>query len=117
MPALADTLNRRITQQAPPLNDEEATQEIQALEEQKLENEKRELSRKELLRDTFAKCVRAFVYFAFALLCVTLSIVAFHYLGPEHWKWVTRDDLDTVTTVVFSGGIYAFIFLYIRDRI
>ena len=54
---------------------------------------------------------------AFTLICIAVFVVAWHYLTPESAHWMGDEQLRTVTTVLFSGTLYAIVGLYIRDRV
>ena len=53
----------------------------------------------------------------FLLIAVALVIVAWHYLAPAAWHWMDDEALGTVSTVLFSGTLYVFLGLYVRDRV
>ena len=53
----------------------------------------------------------------FILIAVALIAVAWHYLAPASWHWMDEEALGTVSTVLFSGTLYVFLGLYVRDRV
>ena len=79
--------------------------------------QRNEHTRQEKLRDLFASGVRAILVIIFIILGFTLAFLGWHYLAPEKYWWINDDNLDTIRTVVFSGTIFAFLGLYVRDRI
>ena len=103
-----------------PREDEQAQAEIDALNEQrKLDSDEKrqEHHRREELRAVFARGVRWLVVLAFILLGLALLVVTWHYLAPSSLHWVEDDDLSTVRTVLFSGTLFGFLGLYVRDRV
>lgn len=73
--------------------------------------------RKEKLRNVFAAGVRALIIVIFVLIGIALLLVAWHYLGLERYKWIPDEDMKTVSTVLFSGTLFVFLGLYVRDRV
>ena len=102
-----------------PEEDAQAKKELQALEAQRLEadRQRKEHTRLEKLRGVFAFGVRFLLVLIFLLLANALWIVSWHYLMPESLHWMTDDALKTVSTVLFSGTLFVFLGLYVRDRI
>lgn len=102
-----------------PEQDAQAQEEVEALEQKELEATARrqEHQRREGLRTVFATGVGYIVALMFLLIAVALVIVAWHYLAPATWHWMDEEALGTVTTVLFSGTLYVFLGLYVRDRV
>lgn len=102
-----------------PADDVKAKQEVRALEKQALEadGQRQEHARREKLRGVFATCVRGLVVLVFLLLAAALLILTWHYLAPADMHWVADDALEKVSTVLFSGTLFVFLGLYIRDRV
>lgn len=71
----------------------------------------------EEIRDVFGAGAKWLLRLVFAIACASLLTVAWHYVMPPSWHWVLPDRLDTMSTVLFSGGLFVFWGLYIRDRI
>lgn len=109
-----------ISPEQTPENDTQALEEVKALEQQKqLEATERrqEHQRREVLRTVFARGVGYIVAILFLLIAVALVVVAWHYLAPAAWHWMDDEALGTVSTVLFSGTLYVFLGLYVRDRV
>ena len=103
-----------------PTSDTQAVEEVNALEQQKeLEATERrqEHKRREVLRTIFAIGVECIVVLMFLLILIALVVVALHHLAPATWHWMDDEALGTVTTVLFSGTLYVFLGLYVRDRV
>lgn len=102
-----------------PERDAQAQQEVKALEQRELDATERrqEHQRREVLRTVFARCVGYIVALMFFLIAVALVVVAWHYLAPSAWHWMDDEALGTVSTVLFSGTLYVFLGLYVRDRV
>ena len=103
-----------------PQEDGQAQREVEALEDQReLEADQRrqEHRRREKLRGAFAFGVRILLGVIFFLVANALWIVAWHYLMPESGHWMTDDALKTASTVLFSGTLFVFLGLYVRDRV
>lgn len=73
--------------------------------------------RAEKLRNLFAIGVRCLVALIFFLVACALIVVALHYLTPASWHWMEDEALGTVSTVLFSGTLFVFLGLYVRDRV
>ena len=78
---------------------------------------RQEHQRTERLRIWFAIGVRLLVAIIFFWIAIALSVVAWHYLTPESLQWMEPDALGTVSTVLFSGTLFVFLGLYVRDRV
>ena len=63
------------------------------------------------------KGIGTIVALLFLLTAVALVVVAWHYLTPAAWHWMDDDALGTVSTLLFSGTLYVFLGLYVRDRV
>ena len=102
-----------------PAEDIQAKWEIQALEKQELDADRRrrEHARQEKLRGVFAFGVRALVVLIFLVIVAALLSLVWHYLAPAHMHWIADDALEKVGTVLFSGPLFVFLSLYIRDRV
>lgn len=102
-----------------PDEDARAQEELRALESQQLEadRQRREHARQEKLRNVFAACVRSLLVLVFILVALALVSVAWHYLTPASGHWMTAEALKTVSAVLFSGTLFVFLGLYVRDRI
>lgn len=102
-----------------PARDVQAQEEVEAVEQKELEatERRREHERREDLRAVFAKGVGCLVALMFALIALALFAVAWHYLTPASWHWMDEEALGTVSTVLFSGTLYVFLGLYVRDRV
>ena len=102
-----------------PADDVKAEREARAIEKQALEadGQRQEHVRREKLRGVFAFCVRVFVVLVFLLIAAALLILAWHYLAPARMHWIADDALEKVSTVLFSGTLFVFLGLYIRDRV
>ena len=100
-------------------DDSQARSESSALQKQHLEDDRQwnEHGRQEKLRTVFAWGVIITLSLVFILIGAAMFIVVFHYLAPVHLHWVDKGDLKTVSTVLFSGTLFAFLGLYVRDRI
>ena len=66
---------------------------------------KNEHRRDEGLRDTVHRLFDLGIKGAFILYCLAVLTVSCHYLLPEKCRWLSADQLHTVTTVVFSGAV------------
>ena len=99
--------------------DLQAIGESHAIKRQDLDADKQrnEHGRQENLRTVFAVCVNITITLVFGLICTALLVVAFHYLAPEDEHWVNPDKIKTVSTILFSGTLFAFLGLYVRDRV
>lgn len=97
----------------------QAQEELYNIENQDLQadRDRKEHSRQERLRNVFSRCVVALMVLIFILVGLALFIVAWHYLLPNHLHWVEDDELRQISTVLFSGTLFAFLGLYVRDRI
>lgn len=106
-----------------PTKDDEAQQEVRAYNEQKQESElstdkrREEHRRTEKLRDLFSSCVLILVSVVFFLVGLALMLASWHYLASPSWHWMDEGKLNTVSTMLFSGTLFAFLGLYVRDRI
>lgn len=103
-----------------PSSDAIAKEEVDALALQKnLEATERrqEHLRREKLRVLFARGVMCLVAIIFFLVACALFVVAWHYLTPASWHWLEDEALGTVSTVLFSGTLFVFLGLYVRDRV
>ena len=102
-----------------PAEDIQAKREIQALEKQELDadRERMEHARREKLRGVFAFWVRTIVALVFSVIAIALLSLVWHYLAPAHMHWIADDALEKVGTVLFSGPLFVFLSLYIRDRV
>ena len=94
-----------------------AQTESAKLEEDQFSTGVAEVVRREKLKTVFAVCVRGLVVLLFALLVAALVVVAIHYLGPERMHWMQEGRLQTVVTFLFSGPIFMFLFLHVRDQL
>lgn len=103
----------------PDEDDARAKQEVEALESQALgaDRQRKEHARQEKLRNVFAFCVRVLLALIFFLVATALVCVAWHYLMPESRHWMPEGALKTVSTVLFSGTLFVFLGLYVRDRV
>ena len=102
-----------------PDKDAHAQEEVEALEREDLEavERRQEHQRRERLRSLFANGVMALIVVIFVLVAFALVSVAWHYLGPSQAHWMDDDALGTTSTVLFSGTLFVFLGLYIRDRV
>lgn len=109
----------RIPHERTPARDAQAQDEVEALEKKDLEATERrqEHQRREVLRTVLARGVGYIVALMFLLIAVALVAVAWHYLAPAAWHWMDDEALSTVSTVLFSGTLYVFLGLYVRDRV
>ena len=96
-----------------------AQEEELAIQQDRLESNKqhKEHIRQESLREAFAKWVNRLLILIFALIGLALLSVVFHHLAPVCWRWMPEDDVNTVSTVLFSGTLFVFLGLYVRDRV
>ena len=83
----------------------------------KADRHRKEHSRTEQLRNVFSMGVVALVRLIFILVGLALLIVALHYFLPNNLHWVEDGKLRQISTVLFSGTLFAFLGLYVRDRI
>ena len=105
---------------APQGKDRRTKRELEALEQQQeldARSHAREHTRKEELRDLFALGVRWVLQLVFVLIGAALICLAWHYLAPPEWGWMPEDNMETITTALFSGTLFGFLGLYVRDRI
>ena len=102
-----------------PDEDAEAQKELLALDRQELEADKqrKEHARQEKLRSVFSFGVRFLLLLIFFLVASALAVVSWHYLGPANRHWMDDAALKTVSTVLFSGTLFVFLGLYVRDRV
>lgn len=103
-----------------PSTDATAQKEVDALElrlELEATEARQEHLRREKLRALFAKGVVCLVALVFLLVGCALIAVAWHYLTPVRWHWMEEEALGTVSTVLFSGTLFVFLGLYVRDRV
>ena len=110
----------RIPPEQTPERDAQAKEEVKALKEQRefdATERRQEHQRREVLRTVFARGVGYIVALMFFLIAVALVVVAWHYLAPSDWHWMDDEALGTVSTVLFSGTLYVFLGLYVRDRV
>ena len=72
-----------------------------------------EFRRRERLLDTVAGgrvlLARLLPYAAL----IFIAVIAWHYLGPEKWHWMTPEQLDRVATALAGGGV-SLIILFLR---
>ena len=109
-------------EQKPPIDaqDAQAQAEMDALKQQReldADEKRQDHQRREALRGVFAQCVRRLIALVFILVGTALSVVAWHYLGPSSLHWMSDDARETVSTVLFSGTLFVFLGLYVRDRV
>lgn len=103
-----------------PSDDARAKEEVDALalrSELHATETRQEHQRREKLRAIFAKGVALLVILVFILVGFALLFVAWHYLTPASRHWMEDEALDTVSTVLFSGTLFVFLGLYVRDRV
>ena len=100
-------------------DDSQAKAETLALQTQNLEVDKqaKEHLRQEKLRGVFSYCVIAILVLIFVLVGLSIISVVFHYLAPEKWHWMEPGNVKTVSTALFSGTLFVFLGLYVRDRV
>ena len=98
---------------------DKAQSESTALQKQELDavSQRREHGRQEKLRDVLAFCVNAILMLIFLLIGASIILVVWHHLTPESWQWMNDEDLETVSTVLFSGILFTIIGQYVRDRV
>lgn len=99
--------------------DEKAVSEESTIQEESLEerSKRAEHERTERLKDAFSYGAVALLYTAFVMIGVTVLLIVWHYLTPFSWHWIEKTTLHTITNTVFSGSLFAFFGLYIRDKI
>jgi len=102
-----------------PSSDARAGEEVDALGRRELEATERQQEhlRGEKLRNLFAIGVMCLVALIFVLVGCALVIVTWHYLAPTWLHWMEDEALGTVSTVLFSGTLFVFLGLYVRDRV
>ena len=91
--------------------------EIAQLAEKQLHNEH---FRNERLRDIFAWCSYAGSILVALVLFTIILAVAWHYLAPGSWSWLSSKQLSAIRVFLFSGtitGIAGFLANYIRSRL
>lgn len=100
-------------------NDAKAFLERQSIQDGQLELEskKSEHDRSERLKEWFGWGTSFLLVLAFLLIGVALLSIGWHYLTPKNWHWLEEQTLDTIANTLFSGSLFAFFGLYIRDRI
>ena len=81
------------------------------------ESQRNEHNRNEKLRNVIARGVWCLLVVIFILVVIALLILAWHYLGPKEYKWVSDENLRFVGAILSSGTISAFLGHYVRNRI
>ena len=79
-----------------------------------------EQSRIERLREIFAWCVYAISILIALVIFTIILAVAWHYLAPSEWAWLSSKQLSAVRVFLFSGtitGLAGFLATYVRNRI
>lgn len=56
-------------------------------------------------------------WFVACLVLLALASVAWHYLAPEKYAWLSSSQLSTIQTVLFSGAATGFGGRYFSSRI
>ena len=98
--------------------DAQAHREVEALRRSEaLQSEQNERLRKEKLRDVFALAVRCMVVLVFGLIALAPVALTWHYIGHQKLTWIPDEKLETVSAVLFSGTLFVFLGLYVRDRV
>ena len=108
-----------ISPESPPGTDVTATTEQNDIDRGRLDRESQlaEHKRSERLRDYFGYGTIGLLCTAFILIFFAILSVGWHYLTPTEWHWLEKATLDTLTTTIFSGSLFVFFGLYIRDRL
>lgn len=106
----------------PPLRtgpDPNATTEQEEISKQTLDQKTQvaEHTRKERMRQCFGWGTIAVLCTAFMLIIVAIIVVGLHYLTPSSWHWLEDSSLDAITTTLFSGSLFVFFGLYVRDKL
>ena len=98
---------------------QQAHKESRAMEKQNLEDQKQrqEHKRQEWLRGVFALGVIGLLILIFVLIGLALLAVTWHYIAPVKLHWIPDAKLKTISTVLFSGTLFVFLGLYVRDRV
>lgn len=88
-------------------NDERAQKEAAGFAAGTLEEASRraEHGRSEQLRTHIHRAVLCGVWLGCVLFVLALLIVAWHYLAPERFGWLSADQLGIVKTFLFSGAL------------
>ena len=100
--------------------DRESSQENTKRAELEQEALHSEHSRIERLRNLFAWCVYAISILIALVIFTIILAVAWHYLAPSEWAWLSSKQLSAVRVFLFSGtitGLAGFLATYVRNRI
>lgn len=110
----------RVRAEEPPKQkDKDASNESKSIDREDLAivGRRQEHKRSERIRNVFGWGTVVLLVLGFVIIGTSLLSVAAHYLLPDCCHWMGDEELDAITTVLFSGGLYAFLGLYVRDRI
>lgn len=64
-----------------------------------------ELKRSDQLRHHVHFAMLCGIWFMFALIVISIIAVAWHYLLPERWEWLSESQLTAIKTFIFSGAV------------
>jgi hypothetical protein len=66
--------------------------------------EENQIKRDEMLRHCFFYAVAALIVLAALLFAATLCIWAWHLAAPDNFRWLSKEELDKLQVLVFSGA-------------
>ena len=115
IPASADAE----TEPTPVTGDQEGQKEAAAVAAGTLEIESKraEHRRTERLRDHVNLAAIVAVWFFFFLFVLAIGVIAWHYLTPEKWAWLSDSQLTAVKTFLASSAVTGAAGRYLAVRV
>jgi hypothetical protein len=100
----------------PALDDKKAEAEAAAISSKTLEQEAsaNEHTRRERFRNNVAQGALCLVWVVIGLIAASCLALAWHYLMPEKWAWMSETQLGHVQTFVFSSAVVGALNAYAR---
>ena len=99
--------------------DRAASDESVAIQKRKLDSIAREEEhkRQETFRSNLAWGALAILWLVISATAFAIFAVAWHYMAPLEWDWLSDDQLARIQTYIFSGAVAAIAGGYIRHNI
>lgn len=99
--------------------DDLARQEAEAvasgnLEQQNLEKQRNAHRRGERFRELFSLGMYSLFGTIIVIINISVAFVAWHYLTPEEWAWLSDSQLHQLSTFIFSGAVIGAISSYVQ---
>lgn len=112
VPVPPQLVNRAVTGEG----DGKAVAEAKAYADQSLEKAAKEAehTRREQFRDHLAFGALIVLWILMASVGLTVLALAWHYITPERWCWLTEGQLAKLQTFIFSGALIGAISGYTR---